>query len=266
MCGLAGYFSSRPADADSHRAAVERMIGPIRHRGPDDEGTWCDAASGVALGFRRLAIIDLSEQGHQPMRSASGRFTMVFNGEVYNFAEIRRELESKRARFRGHSDSEVMLAAFEEWGVERSIPRFVGMFAIALWDARDKCLHLVRDRFGKKPLYVYSERGLVTFGSELKSLVAGPSFDRELDLDALTAYLRYLYVPAPSTIYRRAVKLLPGHILTIKDPGAALPVSVPYWSVTEAMRRGLDDPFRGSDDEAIAEGERLIGDSARACA
>jgi len=262
MCGFAGYFTSRPTDEQAHTAAVRRMITPIAHRGPDDEGIWCESSAGVALGFRRLAIIDLSEQGHQPMRSASGRFMMVFNGEVYNFGEIRRELEAKGARFRGHSDTEVMLAAFEEWGIGQSVPRFVGMFACAVWDLRDRTLTLIRDRFGKKPLYVYAESGLISFGSELKSLVAGPSFDREIDTDALTAYLRYLYVPAPRTIYRRTVKLMPGHILTIRDAAAPLPRSVPYWSLTDVAKRGLDAPFTGGDNEAIAEGERLIGDAA----
>lgn len=265
MCGLAGYFSSRAATNDAHRVAVERMIGTIQHRGPDDAGTWTDADHGVALGFRRLAIIDLSEHGHQPMRSASGRFTIVFNGEVYNFAELRRELEGKGARFRGHSDSEVLLASFEEWGVAQSIPRFVGMFAMAVWDAQEKCLHLSRDRFGEKPLYVYAEPGLISFGSELKTLVAGPSFDRELDPAALTAYLRFLYVPAPHSIYRRVQKLLPGHLLTIRDPRVAVPRSEAYWSVAEGVTRGLNDPFSGSDEEAIAEGERLIGDAASLC-
>lgn len=262
MCGFAGYFTSRPSDEAEHSAAVRRMITPIAHRGPDDDGVWTDAAAGVALGFRRLAIIDLSALGHQPMRSVSGRFTMVFNGEVYNFGEIRKELESKGAKFRGHSDTEVMLAAFEEWGVERSVPRFVGMFAVAVWDARDRVLHLLRDRFGKKPLYVYAEPGFISFGSELKSLVAGPSFNREVDSDALTAYLRYLYVPAPRTIYSRVVKLMPGHMMTLQDSAAPLPAPVAYWSLREVARRGLDDPFTGSDEEAIAEGERLIGDAA----
>lgn len=262
MCGFAGYFTATPSTADAHRAAVERMTAPIVHRGPDDSGVWVEPEAGVALGFRRLAIIDLSEHGHQPMRSASGRFTMVFNGEVYNFGEMRRELEQRGARFRGHSDTEVMLAAFEAWGVERSVPRFVGMFAIAVWDAQERCLHLIRDRFGKKPLFVYANDGLISFGSELKSLVEGPAFDRTIDRDALTAYLRYLYVPAPRSIYQHVVKLMPGHILTLRDATAPLPVSRAYWSVADVARRGQAQPFEGGDAEAIAEGERLIGDAA----
>ena len=238
------------------------MIEPIMHRGPDDSGTWVEESAGLAFGFRRLAIIDLSEHGHQPMRSASGRFTMVYNGEVYNFAALRALLERDGARFRGHSDSEVMLAAFERWGVRASLPRFVGMFAFAVWDAQTRCLHLARDRFGEKPLFIYAEPGYVAFGSELKALVAGPSFDSTLDPDALTAYLRFLYVPAPRTIYARATKLRPGHLLTLRDVGSALPSSEEYWSILDVARRAAATPFAGDDAEAISEGERLIGEAA----
>lgn len=237
------------------------MIEPIVHRGPDDAGTWVEPSAGLAFGFRRLAIIDLSEHGHQPMRSASGRFMMVFNGEVYNFAGLRSLLEREGASFRGHSDSEVMLAAFERWGVRASLPRFVGMFAFAVWDAQERCLHLARDRFGEKPLFIYAEPGYVAFGSELKALVAGPSFDRTLDPDALTAYLRFLYVPAPRTIYARATKLRPGHLITLRDAGGALPASEAYWSVLDVARQAAAAPFSGDDAEAIAEGERLIGEA-----
>lgn len=263
MCGFAGYLSNRPAAAGEHLAAVARMIVPILHRGPDDAGTWTDANAGVALGFRRLAIIDLSEKGHQPMRSASGRFTMVFNGEVYNFADLRRELEGCGARFAGHSDSEVMLAAFERWGVEDSLPRFLGMFALAVWDGRDRELHLARDRFGKKPLFVHAANGLVSFGSELKALAAGPSFDRTIDPDALTSYLRYLYVPAPRSIYRHVIKLPPGHRLTLRDATGPLPASVAFWSLEEVARRGEVAAFTGDDAAGIAAVERLIVDAAR---
>jgi asparagine synthase (glutamine-hydrolysing) len=237
------------------------MIACLAHRGPDDDGVWVDAPAGVGLGFRRLAIVDLSEQGHQPMRSPSGRFTIVFNGEVYNHRQLRSELESAGARFRGHSDTEVILAAFERWGIAPAVERFIGMFAMGVWDAEARTLSLVRDRMGIKPLFVYARPGLVTFGSELKALVAGPCFDRALDADALTDYLRYLYVPGPRTIYRHAAKLLPGHILTIRDPAAPLPPSEPYWSVHDVARRGLADPFTGSDDEALDELHRLLADA-----
>jgi asparagine synthase (glutamine-hydrolysing) len=263
MCGFAGIFRGGGAGGEELEAAARRMIEPIEHRGPDDSGVWTEPEAGVALGFRRLAIIDLSEHGHQPMRSASGRFTLVFNGEVYNHRALRAELEGRGARFRGHSDTEVILAAFEAWGIEPAVRRFIGMFAIAAWDARARTLTLVRDRLGIKPLFVYSEPGLVTFGSELKALVAGPSFDRTLDPEALTSYLRHLYVPAPRTIYRRAIKLLPGHILTLRSAAAELPEPVAYWSVEEHAAAGLASPFPGSPAEALDELDRLLSDSVR---
>ena len=263
MCGLAGYFASRTETAAAHQVAVGRMIGPITHRGPDDSGTWVDAECGVALGFRRLAIIDLSARGHQPMPSASGRFMMVFNGEVYNFGDLRRELEGSGAVFLGHSDSEVMLAAFEQWGVEPALKRFVGMFAIALWDRQDRVLHLARDRFGKKPLFVYAAPGIISFGSELKSLVAGPRFDGTVDHDAVAAYLRYMYVPAPQTIYRHVQKLMPGHLVSIKSPDLTIPESTAFWSAEDVARHGVANPFQGTDEEGVAELERVLSDAAR---
>src|SRR5581483_11919148 len=197
MCGLAGLFSSEPLSEAELLAAAARMAGAILHRGPDDGGTWCAPTHGVAFGFRRLSIIDLSPLGHQPMASASGRFTLMFNGEIYNFRDLRRELEGRGARFRGHSDTEIILAAFEAWGIRKALERLIGMFAMSVWDNAERTLTLVRDRLGKKPLFVYHKPGLVTFGSELKALAAGPAFDRELDREALALYLRYLYVPAP---------------------------------------------------------------------
>ena len=263
MCGLAGIFTARGLSQEALRSAVTRMAAPIAHRGPDDSGAWLDAENGIALGFRRLAIIDLSEQGHQPMLSASGRYVMTFNGEVYNHAELRRELETARHHFRGHSDSEVILAGFERWGIDIAVRRFVGMFAIALWDCELRQLHLIRDRLGIKPLFVFHRPGIVLFGSELKALVAGPGFERALDPAALTAYLRYLYVPAPRTIYRNVFKLLPGHILTVGDVTRTLAASRPYWSVEEVAQRGSTTPFTGTDTEAISQGEQLLLESTR---
>jgi asparagine synthase (glutamine-hydrolysing) len=237
------------------------MAEQLEHRGPDDTGSWADQASSVAFGFRRLSIIDLSEQGHQPMSSASGRFTVVFNGEVYNHGELREDLERAGWAFRGHSDTEVILASFERWGVADAVPRFVGMFAIAAWDAETRSLSLIRDRLGIKPLYIYSQPGLITFGSELKALYEGPAFDRELDPDALADFLRYLYIPAPHTIFRHVRKLPPGHILTVSDPATELPDSDAYWSVDDVVSRGLADPFRGSDEEAILQLEDHLSDA-----
>jgi asparagine synthase (glutamine-hydrolysing) len=224
---------------------------------------WADATAGIALGFRRLAIIDLSEHGHQPMRSASARYTIVFNGEVFNHRPLRDELEVDGYPFRGRSDTEVILAAFDRWGITRAVRRFVGMFAIAVWDAETRTLSLVRDRLGIKPLFVSARPGVITFGSELKALVAGPGFDRSLDADALVEYLRYLYVPAPHTIYQNTLKLSPGHILTIRDASRPLPPSVPYWSVEEEARRARSDPFTGSDAEAVSELGQRLSDAVR---
>jgi len=263
MCGFAGIFSTQGLNAHELRDHASRMIAPIAHRGPDDESVWTDVEAGVALGFRRLAIIDLSPHGRQPMLSPSGRYMLVFNGEIYNFHELRHELAGHGYGFRGHSDTEVILAAFEHWGIHAAVRRFVGMFAIAVWDRCRRELSLLRDRLGKKPLYVYREQGLITFGSELKALMAGPSFDRSIDRSALASYLRYLYVPAPQSIFEHAIKLPPAHILTIRDPRAALPESEPYWSLTEVARSGLAQPVGGSEVETIDRLDALLVDSVR---
>jgi asparagine synthase (glutamine-hydrolysing) len=262
MCGFAGILTTHAQRRDALACGACRMIGPIAHRGPDDRGVWADADAGIALGFRRLAILDLSPQGHQPMSSPSARYVAVFNGEVYNFAALRRELEGYGYRFRGRSDTEVVLAAFEQWGVGAAVAKFAGMFAIAVWDAERRELSLIRDRVGKKPLYVYSEPGLVTFGSELKALAAGPSFDRTIDRAALASYFRYLYVPAPRSIFTRTVKVPAGHILTIADAAQPLPAPRPFWSLAEAARAGLADPIR-SPDEAIERLEAVVADAVR---
>ena len=187
---------------------------------------------------------------------------MTYNGEVYNFGELRTQLQARGHRFRGHSDTEVILAAFEEWGIEASFPRFNGMFALAVWDDKHKVLVLARDRLGIKPLYVYHEPGLISFGSELKALRQGPAFDKELDPSALELYLRYLCVPAPQTIYRRVSKLLPGCHLTIRSADRGLPPPSPYWSLSEAHDQGREDPVR-SDQEAVELLEELLLDSVK---
>src|SRR5215469_4182645 len=170
MCGIVGIFLA-PHAADPRRlAAIEAMATMLHHRGPDASGIWVDCNAGIALGHRRLAIVDLSEEGHQPMLSHGKNLVMTFNGEVYNFAELRQELEVKGHRFRGHSDTEVMLAAFESLGIEPALRRFAGMFAFGLWDREQRALHLVRDRLGKKPLYVALDRGALLFASELKAI------------------------------------------------------------------------------------------------
>ena len=263
MCGLAGIFTKKHWSAERLEAVTARMSDAIAHRGPDDNGVWVDGAAGIALGFRRLAIVDLSPLGHQPMESANRRFVMTFNGEVYNHNLLRRELEALGCRFRGHSDTEVILAAFEQWGIEASVRRFIGMFAIAVWDQRRRELSLIRDRLGIKPLFVYHQPGMLAFGSELKAIAAGDDFDASLDLSSLTSYLRYLYVPAPRSIFQCVVKIRPGHILTVSNPAAPLPESVPYWSVDDVARAGKAARFEGTDEEAVAELETLLTDAVR---
>ena len=196
--------------ADEMRQICFNMSERLRHRGPNDDGLWVDAQQGVALGHRRLSIIDLSPSGHQPMKTASGRMIIAYNGEVYNFAEIREELEQKEYQFNGHSDTEVVLAACEAWGVEQAVSRFIGMFAFALWDSKDKKLWLARDRMGIKPLYwTKTQQGEIIFGSELKALRAHPDCQYELDRDSVTSFLRYNYIPGPWSIYKNVHKLKP---------------------------------------------------------
>ncbi|HET7585739.1 MAG TPA: asparagine synthase (glutamine-hydrolyzing) [Gemmatimonadaceae bacterium] len=263
MCGIVGIMTAQGGPQEELCHSLERMRDTIAHRGPDDAGTWTttSAHGAVALGFRRLAIIDLSELGHQPMTSPSGRFTMVFNGEVYNFASLRRELEALGIRFRGHSDSEVMLGAFDAWGVETAVGRFVGMFAVAVWDAERHRLYLMRDRMGIKPLFVSARNGTVLFGSEMKALRAGPGYEQRVDRSALVAYLRFLYVPAPRCIDADVIKLPPGHLLEIEDPSLPLPASRPYWSLADVVDHALATPYAGSESDAIDALERLLRDA-----
>lgn len=264
MCGIAGFWQGpRRASGEELTSIVDAMSRTMDHRGPDDSGAWSDPAAGIAFGFRRLAIVDLSEHGHQPMRSRSDRFRLVFNGEVYNHIEIAEELRTRGHTFDGHSDTAVILAAFEEWGIEAALPRFVGMFAMAVWDTHARTLTLIRDRLGIKPLYVYQKDGVVAFASELKAVAQLPVFDRAVDPDAVEAYFRYMYVPAPHTIYRHARKLLPGHTLTIADPSADLPPSVPFWSLQEIARASAAHPFAGGDREATDLLEELLLDAVR---
>jgi asparagine synthase (glutamine-hydrolysing) len=243
MCGIAGLLTTGPRALPDLAGTVEAMIAPIEHRGPDDRGRWLHPEAGLGLGFRRLAILDLSPAGHQPMSSPGGRWVCIFNGEIYNHLEIRRELEGRGVRFRGHSDTETLVAAVEAWGPEAAVRRFVGMFAIALWDREERVLHLVRDRMGIKPLFVHAEPGRVAFASELKSILAVPGLDRTLDRDAVLTFLRRLHVPGPLSVFTRVRKLLPGHILSIRSSEAPLPEPVPYWSVHEQALLGIENPL-----------------------
>ena len=219
MCGIAGFiggFRGGGFAAERAREELAAMTGALHHRGPDDEGFWVDADAAVALGHRRLAIIDLSPLGAQPMRSASGRFTITFNGEIYNFRALRAELAGRGARFRGGSDTEVLLAAIEEWGVTRALERSRGMFAFGLWDAAERVLWLARDRFGEKPLY-YGELGdALLFGSELKALRAHSRWRGEIAPEALALLLRHQWIPAPHSVFRGVHKLMPGCVLAVR--------------------------------------------------
>ncbi|MEO5589180.1 MAG: asparagine synthase (glutamine-hydrolyzing), partial [Gemmatimonadaceae bacterium] len=262
MCGIAGLLK-HDSGTESLEAVGRAMTDAIVHRGPDDEGLWSDREAGVLLGFRRLAIIELSALGHQPMASVSGRYQMVFNGEVFNHNDLRAVLERDGWRFRGHSDTEVILASFERWGIVPAVQKFIGMFAIAVWDTRDRKLSLIRDRLGIKPVYYYHRRGIVAFASELKCITKVPGFDASIDRNAVAAYLRYLYIPAPQTIYQFARKLLPGHILTVDESTAAPLESQPYWSVEAACGDGRQNLFRGDETEAVDELTRLLSDAVR---
>jgi asparagine synthase (glutamine-hydrolysing) len=203
------------------------------------------------MGFRRLAILDLSELGHQPMASASGRFIVSFNGEIFNHLELRPALERQGSRFRGGSDTETLLAGVEQWGLEETLRRSVGMFALALWDGQERVLSVARDRLGKKPLFVARYNRQIAFGSELKAIAVDPEFPRELDMGSVASYLRHLYVPAPHSIYRAVEKLSPATILTIRVDTGAETRSV-YWSLADVARRGTADPLP-DDPEAVIE-------------
>jgi len=227
MCGIAGLFVLGPARGGDPAAAAQAMADALPYRGPDGRGAWGDAEAGIGLGHRRLAIVDLTDTGAQPMHSADGRYVITFNGEVYNFQALRAELEQRGHRFRGTSDTEVMLAACLEWGPEEAVGRFIGMFAFALFDRQERTLRLVRDRLGVKPLYWTVMNGTLLFGSELRGLMAHPAFRKEVDPEALDAMLRYSYVPAPATIFRNVFKLPPASILTVRAGGE--PATATYW-------------------------------------
>ena len=252
MCGLTGVMRTRATDGGSLRAQAARMSRQLTHRGPDDSGLWCDESAGVVLAQRRLSILDLSEAGHQPMHSACGRYVIAFNGEIYNHLDLREKLgaEGGAPTWRGHSDTETIIACLAAWGLEQTLLLCVGMFAFAVWDRKQRVLTLARDRMGEKPLYYGWFGDALLFGSELKALKAHPSFDAQVDRDALTLYLRHDCVPAPYTIYRGVFKLRPGHVLRIaaEAPRDARPQS--YWSYNDVVSKGLSDPMACSDAEA----------------
>jgi asparagine synthase (glutamine-hydrolysing) len=262
MCGITGFWNpQRDDDTAALQNIVLGMTDTIIHRGPDDSGAWVDAAAGVALGFRRLAIVDLSPTGHQPMHSADDRYEIVFNGEVYNFLELRKELSALGHSFRGTSDTEVMLAAICQWGLTAAVQRFNGMFAFALWDCVERRLHLVRDRLGIKPLYYGWSGGVFLFGSELKTLRAHPAFHAEINRDVLALFLRHIYIPAPYSIYSGIRKQPPGTILTLtEDHAQQSPHIEAYWTARQAAEEGRANPLQCGDEEAVSALDALLRD------
>lgn len=253
MCGFSGVLSRVDWSFMAEKLLTE-MSASIAHRGPDDHGIWFDSPTGIGLAHTRLAVVDLTSAGHQPMVSASGRYVIAFNGEIYNHLKLRDQL--KIDSWCGHSDTETLLAGFEAWGIEHTIDRSVGMFAFALWDKQSHTLTLGRDRAGEKPLYYGWQDDVFLFGSELKALKVHPGFKKELNSDALALFLRHNYIPAPHSIYKNIHKLAPGTLLTLslKNPQ---PVLQNYWSAAKVAVTGSAAFFKGDEVETIDELERL---------
>jgi asparagine synthase (glutamine-hydrolysing) len=244
MCGIAGFFGTVKNPED----ILIKMGNSIKHRGPNDSGEWYDPSSKIGLSHRRLSIIDLTKFGRQPMISKSGRYVIVYNGEIYNHLDLRNELSNKY--WNGSSDTETLLQCFEEWELDKTLIKIVGMFSFALWDGKLRCLTLCRDRMGEKPLYFgwqgtgYNSAFL--FGSELKALTVHPQFRQEINRDAIALQLRHNYIPAPYSIYNDIYKLLPGHYLQLNENDFKkkfLPDSKPYWSLTDVAISGANNPL-----------------------
>ncbi|MBF0561994.1 MAG: asparagine synthase (glutamine-hydrolyzing) [Alphaproteobacteria bacterium] len=262
MCGFAGFLDPYRR-ARSPETIARNMAATLVHRGPDDDGCWVDETAGIALGFRRLSILDLSTEGHQPMVSQDGRYVIVYNGEVYSYLEIRRDLDAEAGwpiSWRGHSDTEVLLAAVVRWGIARTLDAADGMFAFALWDRQERTLVLARDRLGEKPLYYGWCGGAFLFGSELKALRRHPAWVGDIDRSALGLYMRLGWIPAPHTIYRHVAKLPPGCTLTLTAaagyPGAEQ--VRPYWSARQQALAAAANPFQGDFQTAADHLEALL--------
>ncbi len=265
MCGIAGFLDTRKNDcAEGLERCLLHMTDTLRHRGPDDWGAWVDPDAGIALGHRRLAIVDLSASGRQPMHSFCGRYAITFNGEVYNHSQLRQELRFDNIRFRGHSDTEVMLAAIGKWGLPGALSRFNGMFAFALWDKAQRTLYLVRDRLGKKPLYYGWAHGVFLFASELKALRAHPMFPGTLSREAIALYFTLNYVPAPYSVYRGFFKLPAAAWIAVKacEPqGDVRPTK--YWDAAQLLRQKDATYFNGSETEATEHLHSLLRDAVK---
>lgn len=260
MCGIAGFadFSFR-TDKDDLRQIVSRMTETLHHRGPDDKGVWVDEGRGIALGHRRLSIIDLSPMGRQPMVSSCGRYVIVLNGEIYNFQELQRDLQKQGCSFRGHSDTEVALCAISSWGFEEALKKFNGMFALAIWDKEEHVLRLARDRMGEKPLYYGFIQGVFVFASECKAIRSFPLFSARIDRNSLALFLRHSYIPAPYTIYEGLYKLPAGNILSIDaECRGVLPSPAPYWNAKLVVEQGLADSRFQDEGVLLEETEKLL--------
>ena len=255
MCGICGFWAPEGVHDQGH---IEAMTNALIHRGPDDSDTWLDQEAGIGFGHCRLSILDLSPLGRQPMRSACGRYIIVYNGEVYNHLALREELSSYD--FRSTSDTETLLAAIARWGLEEAISKFIGMFAFALWDRQERSLSLVRDRLGIKPLYYGKSNGTLLFGSELKALKQHPQFANVVDRNSLSLYFRHCCIPAPYSIYEGINKLKPGTIATFKEESLE-PELTTYWSARDTWIAGSENPYCGSIDEATNALEALLMDA-----
>jgi asparagine synthase (glutamine-hydrolysing) len=260
MCGFAGYWGSQFSSAEAQNV-LQSMGEAIAHRGPDDSGVWFDATNRLGLSHRRLSIVDLSPAGHQPMHSASARFVIAFNGEIYNHLKLRTLLEIERPiQWRGHSDTETLLACFEQWGIQHTLKQAIGMFALAVWDVVEQSLTLTRDRLGEKPLYYGWQQGVLLFGSELKALRKHPAFCAPIQRNALALYLRHNYIPAPYTIYQDIEKLQPGTLITF-DQQFPKGRTETYWSASDVAVAGRQQPFTGSAEQAVAALDDLLSDA-----
>ena len=262
MCGIAGFISINNQLTGYNRTNVCSMIDRLIHRGPDDSGVWVDDQAGIALGHRRLSIIDISPAGHQPMRSASGRYIISFNGEIYNFKDIRNELEGMGCAppWHGKSDTEVLLAAIECWGLEEALQKSTGMFALALWDKKERVLFLARDRMGEKPVYYGWSNGIFLFASELKALKVHSAFDAQINREVLPFYLQYGYIPTPYSIYKGILKLPAGTFIKLEcaELVRRYPAPVPYWKLLDIITAGQAKQFAGSDEDAVEILKKLL--------
>jgi len=274
MCGITGIFGN--LRKDELAISVQKMSSTLTHRGPDDAGTWINEESGIAFGHQRLSIVDLSSVGHQPMMSPCGRFSVIFNGEIYNHLQLRDKLNASayKQSWKGHSDTETLVSAFSQWGIEKTLEQLVGMFAIAVWDIRIKKLYLIRDRFGEKPLYYGWSNNTFLFGSELKALRSYKGFNNEIDRNVLSLYMQYMYVPSPYSIFKDVYKLDPGCILEIDDSGKVQPpeqitssvfnakgISIKQWYSLSKIAKNSQNNLIEDENEAIELLEKTLLES-----